>query len=59
MGQGQERNGENVLDRFTEEGGWVFLQNVHLMQGWLPILERKLEIAQEEGRVAQADSEHG
>ena len=47
MGQGQERNGENVLDRFTREGGWAFLQNVHLMQGWLPMLERKLEIAQE------------
>jgi dynein heavy chain len=49
MGQGQEKNGENVLDRFTREGGWAFLQNVHLMQGWLPMLERKLEIAQEVG----------
>ena len=49
MGQGQEKNGENVLDRFTREGGWAFLQNVHLMQAWLPILERKLEIAQESG----------
>ena len=47
MGQGQEKNGENVLDRFTREGGWAFLQNVHLMQGWLPMLERKLEIANE------------
>jgi dynein heavy chain len=47
MGQGQEKNGENVLDRYTREGGWAFLQNVHLMQGWLPMLERKLEIAQE------------
>jgi len=49
MGQGQEKNGENVLDRFTREGGWAFLQNVHLMQGWLPMLERKLEIAAEVG----------
>merc|ERR1719263_1342232 len=49
MGQGQEKNGENVLDRFTREGGWAFLQNVHLMQAWLPMLERKLEIAQEVG----------
>jgi len=47
MGQGQERNAENVLDRFTREGGWAFLQNVNLMQGWLPMLERKLEIAME------------
>jgi len=36
-----------VLDRFTQEGGWAFLQNVHLMQAWLPMLERKLEIAME------------
>jgi dynein heavy chain len=49
MGQGQEKNAENVLDRFTREGGWAFLQNVHLMQSWLPILERKLEIAAEDG----------
>jgi len=49
MGQGQEKNAENVLDRFTASGGWAFLQNVHLMQSWLPILERKLEIAAEIG----------
>lgn len=30
-----------------QEGGWVFLDNVHLMQGWIPRLERKLEIAAE------------
>lgn len=33
-----------------KDGGWVFLDNVHLMQGWIPRLERKLEIA--------ADSAH-
>jgi len=49
MGQGQEANAENVLDKFTLEGGWVFLQNIHLMQTWLPILERKLEIVTEKG----------
>ena len=32
MGQGQEANAEACLDRFSEQGGWVFLQNVHLMQ---------------------------
>ena len=47
MGQGQERNAENVLDRFISDGGWVFLQNVHLMQSWLPALERRLEMAAE------------
>lgn len=32
MGQGQEGPAEAVLDRYTKEGGWVFLDNVHLMQ---------------------------
>ena len=32
MGQGQEANAEACLDRFTEQGGWVFLQNVRLTQ---------------------------
>ena len=47
MGQGQEPVAEAVLDKYTEEGGWVFLDNVHLMQGWIPTLERKLEVAAE------------
>lgn len=38
--------------RYIREGGWVFLDNVHLMQGWIPRLERKLEIAAE---TAHAD----
>jgi len=45
MGQGQEENAMNSLDRCSREGGWVYLQNVHLMQDWLPLLERKLELA--------------
>lgn len=47
MGQGQEKPAEAVLDKYIKEGGWVFLDNVHLMQGWIPQLERKLEIAAE------------
>ena len=49
MGQGQEANAENMLEQFAKEGGWLFLQNVHLMESWLPKLERKLEIAAEDG----------
>ena len=30
--QGQEEPAEAVLDKYTKEGGWVFLDNVHLMQ---------------------------
>eukprot|EP00891_Asterochloris_glomerata_P001316 jgi/Astpho2/1316/Aster-06188 len=49
---GQEGPAEAVLDKYTKEGGWVFLDNVHLMQGWIPNLERKLEVAAE---TAHAD----
>ena len=48
MGQGQEAPAEAALAKFAEEGGWVFFQNVHLMQTWLIRLERKLELASEE-----------
>merc|ERR1711871_411434 len=45
MGQGQEKRAEDVVDSFATAGSWVFLQNVHLMQTWLPKLERTLELA--------------
>ena len=51
MGQGQEKPAEAILDKYMEEGGWVFLDNVHLMKGWLPTLERKLEVAAENGHM--------
>ena len=47
MGQGQEPVAEEALDRCMKEGGWVFLQNIHLMSMWVKALERKLEQSQE------------
>ncbi|KAI3429649.1 hypothetical protein D9Q98_005734 [Chlorella vulgaris] len=47
LGQGQEGPAERVLDKYMKEGGWVFLDNTHLMSGWIPTLERKLEAAAE------------
>jgi len=47
MGQGQEPAAEQALDDYTEHGGWVFLQNIHLMSQWVKVLERKLEVANE------------
>merc|ERR1711871_780384 len=35
MGQGQEGPAENMLEKMAQKGGWVMLQNVHLMQSWL------------------------
>jgi len=48
MGQGQEPVAEGVMDEYSKTGGWVFLDNIHLMSDWLPSLERKLEICAEE-----------
>lgn len=47
MGQGQEKPAEAAIDKFAKEGGWVMLQNTHLMQTWLTRLERQLEMVQE------------
>jgi len=43
MGQGQEKRADETIIRLSKSGGWVFLQNVHLMQTWLPTLDEKLE----------------
>jgi len=43
MGQGQEKPAEAVTERFAKEGGWAMLQNCHLMQTWVPALERLFE----------------
>ena len=34
---------ENALDVAGEKGHWVILQNIHLVERWLPSLEKKLE----------------
>lgn len=43
MGQGQELRAIDELEKACKEGTWIFLQNVHLMQSWLKMFERKLE----------------
>lgn len=42
-GQGQEAKAERTLVRLAQKGGWAMLQNVHLMQSWLPTLVVTLE----------------
>lgn len=49
MGQGQESYAQESLARLSSQGGWIILQNVHLMQSWLPTLERQLEEIATEG----------
>ena len=52
MGEGQEEPAKNKMNELAVKGGWVMLQNVHLMQDWLPILERQMELLSE---TAHAD----
>ena len=43
LGQGQEPVAEKALDQMYAEGGWAMLENIELVAGWLPKLEKKLE----------------
>jgi len=47
MGQGQEKIALSGLTKAAKEGGWILLQNIHLMQDWLKDLERALEVVEE------------
>ena len=43
MGEGQEPIASAALEKLTTNGGWIFLQNLHLMEHWTPTLERILD----------------
>jgi dynein heavy chain len=47
MGQGQEEIAIKALHDCAKKGNWIMVQNVHLMQTWLKVFERNLEIIQE------------
>jgi len=47
LGQGQEPVAEKALDQMYVEGGWAMLENIELVAGWLPKLEKKLESLEE------------
>uniref|UniRef100_A0A7S1HZX9 Dynein heavy chain n=1 Tax=Eutreptiella gymnastica TaxID=73025 RepID=A0A7S1HZX9_9EUGL len=44
MGQLQENVASRSLAEAAEHGGWVMLQNIHLMTKWLPQLDAMIEI---------------
>jgi dynein heavy chain len=48
MGQGQEAPAEAIVTKFAKDGGWVMLQNCHLMSSWVSKLERLLETVAED-----------
>eukprot|EP00656_Telonema_subtile_P018040 TRINITY_DN1972_c0_g1_i10.p1 TRINITY_DN1972_c0_g1~~TRINITY_DN1972_c0_g1_i10.p1 ORF type:complete len:4525 (-),score=1414.93 TRINITY_DN1972_c0_g1_i10:97-13671(-) len=43
LGEGQDVISDREVDRQCKEGGWVILQNVHLMPRWLLELEKRIE----------------
>lgn len=44
LGQGQEAVAEATVDAMSADGGWVFLQNLHLLKAWTSgYLEEKVE----------------
>ncbi|CAH8588474.1 Dynein heavy chain 10, axonemal [Schistosoma haematobium] len=43
MGQGQEKNAQNLLELSIIHGNWLMLQNCHLLIKWLIILEKYIE----------------
>jgi len=43
LGQGQEKNAENGIINMAKTGGWVLLQNIHLMKKWQQKLEKMMD----------------
>lgn len=50
LGQGQESVAEHAMEVASCHGHWVILQNIHLVQAWLPTLEKKMEQCEETAR---------
>ncbi|KAJ3088912.1 Cytoplasmic dynein 2 heavy chain 1 [Quaeritorhiza haematococci] len=46
MGQGQGDIAIEQLRDYGSNGGWLCLQNIHLVTGWLPLLEKELSSIQ-------------
>jgi len=43
LGEGKDVISDREVDRLAKEGGWVVLQNIHLMPIWLIELEKRIE----------------
>ena len=43
LGEGKDIISDREVDRLAKEGGWVVLQNIHLMPIWLVELEKRIE----------------
>jgi len=43
LGEGKDTISDREVDRLAKDGGWVVLQNIHLMPIWLIELEKRIE----------------
>jgi len=43
LGEGQEENALNALTKASKTGGYIVIQNLHLMGQWLTVLEKHIE----------------
>jgi len=43
LGEGKDTISDREVDRLTKDGGWIILQNIHLMPKWLLELEKRIE----------------
>jgi len=43
LGEGKDVISDREVDRLSKDGGWVILQNVHLLPKWLIELEKRIE----------------
>jgi len=43
LGEGKDIISDKEVDRLSKDGGWVILQNIHLMPRWLLELEKRIE----------------
>jgi dynein heavy chain 2, cytosolic len=42
MGDGQTEEALRMVRRASQDGSWVLLNNLHLVLGWIPVLEKEL-----------------
>ena len=51
LGQGQGENAQRIIDECSKNGHWALLENCHLAQSYMPLLEKTVERLQRSDKV--------